>query len=255
MISQPTRSEPVQPTSGTSLYLPEVRRSNVSTRLDQVLWQMVGQCDFEFESGRRTVRTGQCLWLAAGTPHSFRMHAGGALLPIEVANAPGAVPFVGPTVLEVDADFGALLYAKVQQATSLIQRSVDLDRLIVRALSRQHVVHVSLPVPWLGPAAAVAEMLCANPADDRSVADLARAAHVSVRTLERAFRSQTGYTLQEWRTRNRMDAAADLLRRRVDVDAAAHRVGYLSVSAFRRAFKAQYGVTPSEFTQRTTAAR
>lgn len=238
------------PTTAGRPYLPEVAQTDVTDPDDLVLWQVLGQCDFEFGTGAFTVRAGQGLWVPAGLRHSFRMHAGGALLPMALDGALHIPPFRRPTVFHVDAELQALLYAHMQQVTSRIQRDADIGPQVLRALTRQRVLPATLPMPTEGPAAVVAEALRADPSDDRSVGDLAEAAHASVRTIERAFLAQTGQTLREWRTRNRMDAAAEMLRRRVSPEAVAHRVGYASVSAFRRAFKTHHGMTPSAFTQR-----
>ncbi|MDQ1102784.1 AraC-like DNA-binding protein [Nocardioides zeae] len=71
-----------------------------------------------------------------------------------------------------------------------------------------------------------------------------------MRTLERRFRAETGLSLRQWRIRNRMEAAAVLLRSRTTTAAVAHRVGYTDLSAFRRVFKAHFGTTPGEYAAR-----
>lgn len=97
---------------------------------------------------------------------------------------------------------------------------------------------------------AIAESLRRDPADERPLAALAAEQHVSARTVERAFLAETGMTMQEWRTRRRMEVAAAQLRSEDGLGAIASSVGYRSISAFRRAFKKQYGLPPAEYGRR-----
>lgn len=110
-------------------------------------------------------------------------------------------------------------------------------------------------MPVSSPPLEIALLLRDDPSEDRSLAELASAHHVSPRTLERAFLAETGLSPQAWRTQRRMEIAASLLARRAAPAFAAHRTGYASVSAFRRAFKRQYGVVPSEYAKRQLVPR
>lgn len=240
--------------AGPAVYLPAVTRSDIVMQDDLLLWQVVGRSDIEFDGRLRTVRTGQALWVPGGTRHSCAIHESAALLPMAFTEAGGLVPFREPTVLMVDTDLRALLFGYIQGVTSIMQREVNIERQILRRLAHQQVLPSTLAMPRVGPAREVAAALRADPADSRPVEELAASVHASVRTIERAFLSQTGLTLQEWRRCNRMEAAADLLRGHIDADAVARRVGYLSVSAFRRVFKSHHGMTPVEFARRFAEA-
>lgn len=94
-----------------------------------------------------------------------------------------------------------------------------------------------------------------DPADERSVDDWAADQHVSARTLQRAFAAETGLTLQQWRTRRRMEVAAALLRRDHPLSSIASRAGYRSDSAFRRAFTEHFGIAPSVYARRFVTVR
>ncbi|MET0448157.1 MAG: AraC family transcriptional regulator [Aeromicrobium sp.] len=117
-------------------------------------------------------------------------------------------------------------------------------------------------------ARAVAEELIRDPALDLTVEQWARRAFSSPRTLRRDFLADTGLTFEQWRLRNRLIAAVELLAARYDVDQTAARVGFASRNGFTRAFKQQYGLTPHavctevraspvtvDLTRRATAAR
>jgi AraC-like DNA-binding protein len=73
--------------------------------------------------------------------------------------------------------------------------------------------------------------------------------------VERTFQAETGMTLRQWRIRNRMEAAAILLRSGAAADAVAHRVGYTNVNAFRRVFKGHFGISPTEYSDRYRTRR
>jgi AraC-like DNA-binding protein/quercetin dioxygenase-like cupin family protein len=96
-------------------------------------------------------------------------------------------------------------------------------------------------------AALVAEALRDNPADQRGLAALARAADTSARTLSRLFVSETGGSFDRWRTGIRMWAAVAMLADGEPVSRVAHAVGYATPSAFLAAFRRTVGTTPSGY--------
>ncbi|HJC84861.1 MAG TPA: helix-turn-helix domain-containing protein [Candidatus Corynebacterium faecigallinarum] len=65
----------------------------------------------------------------------------------------------------------------------------------------------------------------------------------SARSIERAFRAETGMTLRRWWRVARMQAAERLLTTSTTVDTVAQRVGCSSTNAFRRAFFDHHGFT------------
>jgi AraC family transcriptional regulator, transcriptional activator FtrA len=85
--------------------------------------------------------------------------------------------------------------------------------------------------------------------DERlEVADLARAAHVSARTLTRRFAAATGTSPARWLLEQRVVAGAELLERTdTPVEDVGRRVGIPSPAAFRRHFGRVMGVSPSGY--------
>jgi transcriptional regulator GlxA family with amidase domain len=85
-------------------------------------------------------------------------------------------------------------------------------------------------------------------ADDLTLAELAKAANLSTRTLTRRFRAQTGATPLNWLTRRRVDAARELLE---TTDTSVEQVGVLvglpAATTFRERFRTVAGVTPSAY--------
>ncbi len=85
-----------------------------------------------------------------------------------------------------------------------------------------------------------------------SVATLARALHLSPRTLDRRVRSATGRSPLRFIQRLRVEAAMQLLdTTTLSFDQVSGRVGYRDPAAFRRIFKRELGVTAREVRQPT----
>lgn len=77
------------------------------------------------------------------------------------------------------------------------------------------------------------------------LADIATVAHVSVPTLTRRFRTETGQAVMAHLTELRMEKAAELLRgTRLSVKAVAKEVGYVESTYFCRRFRARYDCSP-----------
>lgn len=87
-----------------------------------------------------------------------------------------------------------------------------------------------------------------NYAEDFSVADIAGAAGVDRRKLERAFKKELHRTVTEELRRKRLSVVCELLRSTSDpiADIAA-KVGYRSTQYLHRAFRAAYGMTPRAY--------
>lgn len=85
-----------------------------------------------------------------------------------------------------------------------------------------------------------------------SVKDLYDAvADVPVPTLIKNFKEQTGYTIVEYKTKKKMEFAADMLqnsnKKVIDI---AYELHYESLSYFLRCFKKEFGMTPTEYRNR-----
>lgn len=91
---------------------------------------------------------------------------------------------------------------------------------------------------------AVLRLLQAQPGDKRSLAELARAAHTTERTLMRRAQRDLGMSLAEWRQRLRVVKAMALLEAGQSVETIALDLGYSSASAFITMFRRLVGTTP-----------
>lgn len=93
----------------------------------------------------------------------------------------------------------------------------------------------------------VLHLLEANPADNRSLRELARKINSTERTLIRRCQKELGMTFNEWRQRLRIVRALPLLEAGKTVESIALDLGYSSASAFIAMFRRLMGSTPAEF--------
>lgn len=100
----------------------------------------------------------------------------------------------------------------------------------------------------------IAEALLADPADGRALADWAKAAGASERTLARLFVKETGMTFGAWRERLRLTTAVARLAEGEAVTAVAYDLGYQSPSAFIAMFRRSLGDTPGRYLKRSQDA-
>jgi transcriptional regulator GlxA family with amidase domain len=178
--------------------------------------------------------------------HSLAVRSDSVVLPLFFDAAATRSPAAGCTVLRIPEELRPLLLLSMQYQTSIIgtpEAREELEAQLMGLIRSRS----ALPMPVSEPARSIAEALRRDPADPRTAQDLAADAHVSYRTLERAFLQETGMTLHQWRITGRMQAATRLLREGVCIPAVAARVGYANVSAFGRVFKEQVGETPRRY--------
>lgn len=83
--------------------------------------------------------------------------------------------------------------------------------------------------------------------DAISVADIARAAHVSESHLHTLFRDRLGRTPHQVLVQYRMEEAVGMLMRKQPIKQVVNACGFESESGFIRAFKKKYGVPPGAY--------
>lgn len=92
----------------------------------------------------------------------------------------------------------------------------------------------------------VQDWLIANPAERATLEDLGDLAALSPRHLTRTFREATGISIQDYRTRLRLELARDLLHDPgLTLEAIATRCGFESARQLRRVWKEAFGTPPS----------
>ncbi len=89
------------------------------------------------------------------------------------------------------------------------------------------------------------------------VAQVAVAAHATVRTLERKFKQSSGHTVKDVSALIRFEQVRNRLWLHPDTDLAglAHELGYTDQSHLSREFKRYSGTTPAAFARKTRSAK
>jgi AraC-like DNA-binding protein len=77
-------------------------------------------------------------------------------------------------------------------------------------------------------------------------AGMAKIIGVSLRTVQRHFRTNYELSVQEWLNSVRLDRALELLRQGERTKEVAFQLGFKQVSHFSREFKRRFGISPSE---------
>jgi AraC-like DNA-binding protein len=188
------------------------------------------------------------VWIPAGTPHAEQMFAPVSVRTLYLAPRLAGLPRACGTV-----NVSLLLRELILHVSRLgaLDRKVPaqarLIGVVLDQLTDMSAVPLQLPLPRDARALRVAELLQREPADDRTVAALARHAGASRRTIERLFVAETAMTVAEWRRRLRLLHAVRRLAEGEPVTAVALESGYSSVSAFIAVFKKAFGETPSRY--------
>jgi AraC-like DNA-binding protein len=93
----------------------------------------------------------------------------------------------------------------------------------------------------------VADVLLAQPDALQDQAELAQQWGMSVRTLSRLFREQTGLSFSQWRQQAKVVTSLQWVQAGLPISDIATRSGYSNISAYIEAFKGRFGVTPGQF--------
>ena len=215
----------------------------------QVAWALSGVLRVATDAATWVLPTTRALWIPAGLPHETRS-AGPATTIRSVYVRPQSCPvdWASPTPILVSPLLTELICHLYVDGDALDPARRGRAEAVLLDLLEPVPMHtIELRMPTSGPAGAVAEALCAAPADSSTLAEWGRAVGASGRTLARAFLAETGTPFGGWRTRARMQAALPLLAEGAAVARVAAQVGYESASAFVAAFRRETGLTPAAF--------
>ena len=183
----------------------------------------------------------RAVWVPAGVEHEIRMtgHVKMRSLYFEpgVASFPKRCVVVSVSPLLRELVVHAVAHAPLVRG--------HLVGLLLEQLDELPTVPLHLPMPADNRARRIAELLLVNPADARSLGQLASGA--SRRTIERLFVSETSLTFGQWRTQARLMHALRLLAAGESVTRVGLEVGYESTSAFVAMFKRALGNTPGRY--------
>jgi AraC-like DNA-binding protein len=190
----------------------------------------------------------QAVWAPSGVTHEIWARGDMAMRTLYFAPELAAALPPDCRAIEVSPLLRELVLRIV--AMGMLESSEPQHRRIAELAAHEaaaaEVLPLSLRLPSDPRAARVAERLRDDPASDAQLAELARWAAASPRTLQRAFLDGTGLRFSEWRQRLRLMHAAGVLSAGAPVTEAGLSAGYASTSAFIAAFRKRFGRTPSQ---------
>lgn len=217
-------------------------------RRAQLIHASEGVLTVRAEVGLWVVPPERAVWVLPGVSHQVSSRRGFRLRTLyaeaEAVTLPRecCVVAVDPLVKELliaASEFGGD-YPEDGPAHRLIR--VILDRLPYLAVAP---LHLSRPNdPRLRH---ISDALSVDPADRRTLDELALMAGLTARTAARGFQRETGLTFGQWRQQVRLLAALERLGDGASVTNVALDVGYRDVSSFITVFKKALGTTPARY--------
>ncbi|HET9992577.1 MAG TPA: helix-turn-helix transcriptional regulator [Kofleriaceae bacterium] len=227
-------------------FLHDVTEHRHDRKWHQLTFATRGHLEVRTEDARRFVPADRAVWVPAGVEHTTIMRA-----PISMRSIFVAVPFAPTATRLRTIEVLPLLRELILHVTRIgaLDRSIPaqarLAGVLLDLLASAAEVTTELPSPRDPRAQKLAELIVQAPSDERSLAQLARKAGGSLRTLERCFLAETGLALGTWRRQVRLFHAQRLLALGTPVTEVALEAGYANPSAFGHAFRQFFGVTPN----------
>ncbi|MEU6595259.1 helix-turn-helix transcriptional regulator [Streptomyces sp. NPDC046881] len=186
----------------------------------------------------------RALWVPAGTVHAHRAHGALELHLVGLPASENPLGLATPTVLAVGPLLRELIVAHTRGPQDGSPERARLRAVLLDQLRASPQQPLHLPTPGSPVLRALCDILRADPADGRTLAELGRQVGASDRTLSRLFRRDLGMTFPQWRTQLRLHHALVLLAEGTPVTTVAHRCGWSSASAFIDVFRRAFGHTP-----------
>ncbi len=215
---------------------------------DQLVLVEQGACNLRVGDASWSVPAGSACWIPGDADHDLIATTDSQLVCVWLWQPDRAVGFAAaalrrPGILAAPPVLAGLtrMLARPDLREEVGDRAADVLFDVVVAAGREA---PALQVPRHEAARDIARELLADPADRRSLADWARSAYCAERTIQRAFRAETGLGFHAWRTIARLDSARCLVADGMPVLEVSERVGFASVSGFISAYRRHFGVTP-----------
>ncbi|MGW4533230.1 helix-turn-helix domain-containing protein [Nocardia sp. NPDC004340] len=212
----------------------------------QIAWAAQGVLTVETPGGHWVLPPTRALWIPGGTVHRTGTLDGAIMHGIFLTPERSPVHYPDPVMLRVDRLLHELFLHLTATTTTDAQRERT-EAVVFDLLDPVEVIPIGARTPEEPRTRRVAELLRADPADQRTLAELAEAVATSARTLARGFLAETGITFGQWRTQLRLAASLPLLASGLPVARIAARVGYSTPSAYVAAFHREVGVSPARY--------
>jgi AraC-like DNA-binding protein len=198
-------------------------------------------------AGSWVVPPHRAVWIPAAVAHSHQAHGPTQMRTLVFDARVNPLGLDAPTVLAVTPLMREVIIALSDDDGLTTRRRRNLEAVALDQLRRVEALPLCLPTPADLRLRDVADILTADPTDQRSLADLGRAVGAGERTLSRLFREQTGMTFPQWRTQLRLHHSLTLLATGASVTTVAAASGFRSPSAYIESFRHAFGVTPGRY--------
>jgi AraC-like DNA-binding protein/quercetin dioxygenase-like cupin family protein len=212
----------------------------------QLVYARAGVMTVTTRAGTFVVPPQRAVWMPPGVEHEVRCATPLSMRTLYIApSRRGALPS-GCCVINVSPLLRELILAAVE-APGGARRARLIADLLLAEMSTAASAPLHLPEPEDPRLRRVTAALRADPGDRRTLAEIAREAGASSRTLARLFLAETGMTFGQWQRQLRLLAALVRLAQREPVTTIALDLGYDSPSAFIHAFRRALGTTPRRY--------
>ena len=221
--------------------------------VQQIVYPSSGVLAISAAAATWVVPPQRAVWIPAGVPHAHQAHGPVQMRTMAISSSSAAVadqPLpLGPAVLEVTPLLREVIVALTSgDGTPYTTRQREtMEQVALDQLRRVDQLPVGLPTLADDRLRAIAALLRADPADERTLAELGVVVGASERTLSRLFRQEAGMTFPQWRTQFRLQHALVLLADRTPVTTTALACGWSNPSAFIETFRRAFGATPGKF--------
>jgi AraC-like DNA-binding protein len=214
----------------------------------QLIYAASGVLSVWTEHGSWVAPPHWAVWAPAGIAHAMRATGTASLRTLYLRPGLAGQP-VQSAVITVSPLLRELIVRAV--AIGMLDRRepthVAMTDLILHELRPQSTPSLDLPQPRSALFRRIAEDVAATPSERSGHTALAKRFGISVRTLERAFVSETGLSLGRWRRQARFLHALRRLGGGAAVKQAALESGYRSASAFIAGFRVALNTTPGRY--------
>lgn len=165
----------------------------------------------------------------------------------DVVTAAGASAAVDATLHLIRSDHGAAVAAATSQRTLAAPHR--------GGGQRQFIARPVVPAATSGTASEIQAWLSERVDEPLSLTAVAERFGMSVRTLTRRFRAETGRTVGDWFADARVDRARELLETTdILIDTVAARSGFATAAALRKHFRDRIGLAPQQYRTRFAQA-
>lgn len=215
----------------------------------QLLAVVSGSIAVRTDEGTFVVPPERALWIPPAVVHWTNHLASTRVQTLYVM--PSAAPNLPTrtTVVQVSPLMRSLLDAAMLRPRAYDETGADgrLLQVLLDQIGSSRALPLHLPMPVSPMLRRMADWTLAHPGNPRSILEWSTMVGLSVRTLERRFRAETGLSFRSFRRQAKLFKALELLATGATVNEISDRIGFEGPSAFIAMFKAAFGVTPGRY--------